>query len=243
MIPKTALAGVDAVINLMGENISTKRWTAQQKDKIFQSRVKGTANLVRSIQQYGQQVQSVISTSAIGIYPVNDNNELDEDSPKADSGFLPHVCNAWEKALSPLSPLRTVIIRTGIVLGKKGGALKRLLPIFKMAGGGPIGRGKHFMSWIHVKDLAHLYTTAIENDMFSGIYNGVSPRYVTNQEFTKALSQSLGMPAVFPVPPFMLKILFGEMSTIMLNSQKIVSKRIRPNSLFFPISHYPTGTG
>ena len=126
MIPKTALSGVQAVINLMGENISSKRWSAKQKEKIFQSRVQGTANLVKSIQHYGQQVQSVISTSAIGIYPANDHHELDEDSPKSNSGFLAHVCNAWEEALTPLSPLRTVIIRVGIVLGNKGGGLKKI---------------------------------------------------------------------------------------------------------------------
>ena len=105
MIPKTALADIQAVINLMGENISKKRWSTKQKEKIFQSRIQGTANLVKSIQHYGQKVESVISTSAIGIYPTHDHHELDEFSPKADSGFLTHICNAWEEVLNSSFPL------------------------------------------------------------------------------------------------------------------------------------------
>ena len=236
LVPANALVDVDVVVNLMGENISTKRWSAKQREKIFQSRVQGTENLVQSIQQYGHKVKSVISTSAIGIYPVNSNDELAEDAVPASSGFLAQLCNAWEQALAPLSHLRVVIIRVGVVLGDKGGMLGKLLPIFKMGGGGRIGRGEHFMSWIHIRDLVHLYTAAVENTTFRGIYNGVSPRYVTNKQFTQALSRSLGMPAYFPVPPWMLKILFGEMSTIMLDSQKIISRRFQqiPRPLQFP---------
>ena len=235
-VPPEALQGVEAVVNLLGENIAAKRWTRAQKKKILQSRVKGTENLVQSIRQSGPKVRVVVTTSAIGIYPVGRGDELDESTPLAEGEFLPAVCKSWEEALGPLQSLRRVVIRVGVVLGVGGGVLGKLLPLFRLGLGGAIGRGERFMSWIHVKDLADLYAMAIEDESFSGVYNGVAS-YVSNGKFTQALGKTLLRPAVLPVPPLALKMLLGEMSCLMLDSQKVVSARLL-NSPFvwqFPV--------
>ena len=246
LVPEQAWDGVEGVIHLMGENIAAGRWTKKRKEKIFQSRVQVSKNLVASLKKHGASVRSVVSASAIGIYPVNSESELTEESALATDGFLAEVCRNWEESFDPLRndespPRRVVLLRTGIVFGKSGGALGKLLPLFKLGLGGPIGKGLHSMSWIHVKDLAALYATAIEEDSFSGVYNAVAPQYVTNREFTKALSKALGRPAFFPVPPLMLKALFGEMSCVMLDSQKIVSKKSPQTPFSFQFPQPPRG--
>ena len=224
-VPPEALQGVEAVVNLLGENIAAKRWTSAQKKKILQSRVKGTENLVQSIRQNGPNVRVVVTTSAIGIYPVGRDDELDESTPLAGGEFLPAVCKRWEEALEPLGSLRRAVIRVGVVLGAGGGVLGKLLPLFRLGLGGAIGRGERFMSWIHVKDLADLYAMAIEDESFSGVYNGVAS-YVSNGKFVQALGKTLFRPALLPVPPLALKMLLGEMSCLMLDSQKVVSARL-----------------
>jgi hypothetical protein len=153
-------------------------------------------------------------------------DELDESSNHG-KGFLSKVCEDWEKeALKITKTKRTLITRVGVVFGNTGGALEKLLPVFKLGGGGPIGNGKQVMSWIHVKDLVNIYIKAIENDQYSGVVNAVSPEVTTNKEFTKALAQAVGRLALFPVPPMMLKIIFGEMSSIILDSQNIKAKAL-----------------
>ena len=172
---------VDVVINLMGENISNRRWSTAQKKKIFNSRVLGTNNLVEAINTYlSSPLDLFISTSAVGIYEANTPEILNEDGISG-KGFLANVCQEWEaSALNIKQSKRTLITRVGVVFGNNGGALQKLLPIFKLGGGGPIGNGKQTMSWIHVKDLVNIYIKAIEDERYKGIVNAVSPKPVSN---------------------------------------------------------------
>lgn len=225
-IPKEAFNGVQAAINLVGENISNKRWSEKQKEKIKNSRTKATQALVDGLNQHAPECKVLVSASAVGIYPINREQSLDEESPNG-KGFLPEVCKAWEDETKSIrDDIRVVITRIGVVLGKEGGAVSKLYPIFKLGGGGPVGSGKQMMSWIHVDDLVSLIEKSLENQEFKGVYNAVSPKVVSNKEFSKSLAKALSRPCLFPVPPFMLKLLMGEMSTIVLDSQNISSQKL-----------------
>ncbi len=232
--PSGALEGIDGIINLMGENISNKRWSDSQKKKIYDSRVLATKKLVEACETtLSEPLDFFISGSAIGIYPANTDETLVETSPTA-SGFLPDVCKDWEaEALKITKTKRTVICRTGVVLGPESGALSKLLPLFKLGAGGPIGSGKMVMSWIHVEDLVKALITFSEGEKFQGIYNLVAPNPVPNKEFTKALAKAVHRPAIFPAPPFMLKLVFGEMSSIILDSQTIIPQKLNEEGFQF----------
>ena len=225
--PLESIHGINGVINLMGENIAAKRWSKEQKSKLHTSRVESTMNLTSLINQnLSSPLEFFISSSAIGIYPVNLNKSLDEDT-KIGNNFLANLCKDWEAAAHTLKKVnRVVIIRTGVVLEKHGGALAKMLPPFKLGLGGPIGDGNQFMSWIHLDDLVNLYCAAANNKEMSGEYNGCAPHPIDNFQFTKALGHALHRPTLIPVPAIGLKIAFGEMSTVILDSQKVVSKRL-----------------
>lgn len=220
--PQKAVDHAEVIINLMGENISAKRWSDKQKEKIYNSRVIGTENLVKSINQRSENLKAFISTSAVGIYPKNTSSELTEDSSIADD-FLATVCKDWESSASKCEKTERLFIpRVGVVFGEEDGALAKLLPIFKIGGGGPIGSGKGIMSWIHVDDLVDIYYQASFDSKYKGVANAVSPNPVSNKDFTKCLGTAVGMPAFFPVPPFMLQLIFGEMASIILDSQTVI---------------------
>ena len=225
--PKEAFIGINGVINLMGENIAAKRWSEEQKAKLIQSRVDATKNLVNQIESsLSNQLDFFISSSAIGFYPSNSPNTIDEASSNGE-GFLAKLCSDWENASAGLTKAkRRVIIRTGVVLESYDGALKKMLPPFKLGAGGPIGNGQQIMSWIHLNDLVKIFIQATEDQKMQGIYNGVSPYPVSNLEFTKALGKALHRPAIIPVPQVALKIAFGEMSSVILDSQKVVPKKL-----------------
>jgi uncharacterized protein (TIGR01777 family) len=223
LIPEMALKGVEGVIHLLGENVAAGRWTQNQKEKILNSRVKSTQNLIESIKKFGSQVKVISSASAVGIYPRNKPEDLMTEEYAVGEGFLADVCKQWEAALGPQDQsIRKNILRIGVVLGAEEGALKKLLPIFKLGGGGIVGNGKQWMSWIHVRDLARAFVFTLENPSTQGVYNAVAPNPVRNSEFTKALADSLGKPAIFPVPAIALKAAMGEMSSIVLDSLKVV---------------------
>lgn len=226
-VPKEAYQGVEAIINLMGENISDKRWSDSQKKKLQDSRIKATKKLVEGVEAHcSNPLKVFVSASAVGYYPVNSGKELDESSAKG-TGFLSDLCQDWESATDGLTKTeRKIIMRTGVILGPESGALNKLLPIFKLGGGGPIGNGKMMMSWISVHDMVKAICTFINDSKFKGTYNMVAPGAVSNKVFTKALGKAVGMPAIFPVPPFALKVMFGEMSSIILDSQHIKPTRL-----------------
>ncbi len=229
-----SLVGIDGVIHLAGENIGDKRWSKKQKEKIYNSRILSTRHLMQGLSHLSPKLKVIVSTSAIGIYGDRKSEFLAESSTIG-GGFLASVCEHWEREVLKKADVveRAVIIRKGVVLGKDGGALKKLLPIFKTGLGGPIGCGSQWMSWIHEADLVELYLFALKNANAKGIYNGVSPYPATNADFSKKLGKTLCRPAIFVVPPPALKLLMGEMSAIVLDSQKVVSERLQMDGFTF----------
>jgi uncharacterized protein (TIGR01777 family) len=236
--PQEAFEGVDAVINLMGENIAAKRWTEDQKKKIYNSRIDGTSRLVEAISKMTKKPSVFVSTSAVGIYGNRGGEEITEESSIA-SDFLAHVCKDWEAAANKAKAygMRVSIVRTGVVLGRGGGALGKMLLPFKLGAGGPLGFGRQYMSWIHIDDLAALYVECLKNPEAQGIFNGTSPYPATNKEFTKALGIAVKRPAFMPVPTFAIKMMFGEMSTILLDGQKVLPARSKELKFRY---RYPT---
>jgi uncharacterized protein (TIGR01777 family) len=224
--PIEAFLNIDGIVNLMGENIGNNRWSENQKIRLKNSRIDSTKALVSRVLEKVPQLSFFVSASAIGIYPVNLSETLNENSIKG-TGFLSSLCQDWEKATDGL-PLNTrkIIFRTSVVLDSSGGALAKMLPPFKLGVGGIIGNGNQMMSWIHIDDLVSLYLLAIRNLQINGIYNACSPNPVSNKEFTNALGSALHRPTLIPVPTTALKVLFGEMSSIILDSQAVISTKI-----------------
>lgn len=236
--PVEAFDGVDAVINLMGENIAEKKWTEVEKKKIYDSRILGTRNLIETIKSLSKKPKVFVSASAVGIYGNRGNEEITEDATYG-SDFLANLCKDWEleATKAKYEGLRTVLLRTGVVIGKNGGALKKMLLPFKMGAGGPLGSGKQYMSWIHVDDLANMYVEAVKNSTLEGPCNGTAPNPATNKDFSKQLGKTLHRPAFAPVPGFALKMAFGEMSKVLLEGQKVLPKKFRERKFRF---RYPT---
>lgn len=220
--PAEPFDNVDVVIHLAGEPIA-QRWAEEAKRKIRESRTLGTRHLIEGLGSLRKRPTTLISGSAIGYYGDRGDEVLAESSqPGGD--FLAGVCQEWEREAERAVPLglRVVKIRTGLVLGSDGGALKRMLLPFKLGIGGVVGSGQQWMSWIHLDDLVNLIIFAVENPEVSGPINGVASNAVTNAEFTKALAKTLHRPAILPVPVFALKLLFGEMSEVLLGGQHVV---------------------
>jgi len=218
--PAESLREADAIIHLAGEPVA-QRWTAAAKQRILDSRVVGTRNLVEALAALPRRPEALICASAIGYYGSRGDEILTESSAPG-SGFLPEVCVAWEREAQAAEAfgMRVVRVRTGIVLDSNGGALVRMLPPFRMGLGGRLGSGRQWMSWIHLEDLAALFQFAVESQV-RGPLNAVAPNAVTNSEFTRELARALRRPAVFPVPGFALRLLFGEMADVLLASQRV----------------------
>lgn len=234
LIAKEHLEGVEAVFNLAGESIASGKWTKERKQEIYDSRVESTTLLFKSFQEAQIKPKVFVSTSAIGIYGDRGVEELSEDSSLSQD-FLAQVCKDWEAAVSDyaFAVERTVILRVGIVLGKNGGALAKMLPPFKMFVGGPIGCGHQYMSWIHIDDLVGLYLRAMSDEQMQGVFNAVSPGAVTNKEFSKTLGKVLKRPALLCAPSVAIEKAFGEMSQILLDSQKVTPKRAKEANFSF----------
>jgi uncharacterized protein (TIGR01777 family) len=224
MPPEAALLDANGVIHLAGEPVA-QRWTEDAKRRIRDSRVEGTRNLVAALGKLERRPEVLVCASAVGYYGSRSNEVLDESAPPA-HGFLADLCAAWELEAQQAEALgvRVVRLRTGLVLDARGGALQRMLPPFRIGAGGRLADGKHWMSWIHAEDLAALYRFALENGTAHGAFNAVAPNPVTNEAFTRSLAAAVHRPAVFPMPAAALKLIFGEMSEILLDSQRVVPK-------------------
>lgn len=214
--------GVDCVIHLAGEPVA-QRWDENAKRRIRDSRIDGTRHLVASIARLEKPPAALICASATGYYGNRGDAVLTETSP-AGTGFLAETCVAWEREAEWAAEigLRVVRVRFGIVLGREGGALKQMLPPFRMGVGGVLGTGKQWMSWIHADDLVEMLIYAAENEFVGGTLNGVAPNPVTNADFTRAMSIALRRPAIFPVPEFGLRMIYGEMADVLLSSQRVI---------------------
>ncbi|MBS2006359.1 MAG: TIGR01777 family oxidoreductase [Cyanobacteria bacterium SZAS TMP-1] len=214
------LSNFDAVINLAGENIAAKRWTEDQKRLIRESRTKTTGFLARALSQTQGKPAVFINASAIGYYGDRGSAVVDEDSTPG-TGFLPAVCKDWEDAAraanSDNAPgPRLVLARIGIVISKEGGALNKMLLPFQMGGGGILGSGRQYMSWISIEDIVRAFEFIINDTNIKGPVNLVSPNAVTNAQFTKTLGEVLHRPTILPAPSFALKIILGDMAQEML---------------------------
>ena len=218
--PVESLREADVIIHLAGEPLA-QRWTAAAKQRIRDSRVMGTRNLVEALAALPRRPEALICASAIGYYGSRGDEILTESSAPG-SGFLPELCVAWEREAQAAEALgmRVVRVRTGLVLDARGGALPRMLPPFRMGVGGRLGSGRQWMSWIHLEDLAALFHLAVESHV-QGPLNGVAPHAVTNSDFTRELARVLRRPAVFPIPGFALRLLLGEMADVLLASQRV----------------------
>ena len=213
-----ALRGVDAIIHLAGAGVGDKRWNKKYKAEILNSRLMGTTTIAHAVTELSPQV--FISASAIGWYGESGNRAVVE-SDKCGDDFLAAVCREWEAAADLATNTRTVKIRTGLVLDPTGGALGKMLPLFRFGLGGKLGNGKQWWSWITLHDLIRAISFLLENNV-SGPVNLTAPNPVTNQEFTSALARALHRPALFPAPAIGLKVALGGFSSEILGSKKVV---------------------
>lgn len=219
---------VDYIVHLAGAGVGDKRWTKARKKEIMNSRRDSSWLLFEMLAQTPNHVKAVISASAIGYYGANRTDEMHEDD-KPGKDFLAKVVVNWENEIAKVETLdiRTVKLRTGVVLSEKGGALEKMaIPVQNFIGA-PLGSGKQMMPWIHICDLARMYLFAIQNEKIAGAYNAVGPKSVTNAELTSVLAKVLHRPLILPnVPGFVLKIVLGEMATIALDGTEVSNEKI-----------------
>ncbi len=225
-LPK--LEGLDAAIHLAGENVSGLRWTDEKKKAIRDSRVFGTRTMIEAFARLEKKPKVFIAGSAIGFYGDRDDAEMTETSAVGDT-FLAKVCKEWEAESRRAEDMgiRTVLLRTGIVLSKDGGALATMLTPFKLGVGGVVGSGKQWMSWVSLDDVIAIINFALENESLRGAVNVTSPNPVTNEEFTKTLGSVLYRPTFLPLPEFAVNLVFGEMGDALL----LASTRVKPKRL------------
>jgi len=211
--------GLDAVLHLAGESV-LGLWTNKKRARIMDSRVLGTRSIIEGFARAPQPPRVLVSGSAIGYYGDTGDREVDESSPPG-SGFLADVCRAWESEALKVTNARAVLLRTGFVLGRHGGAMKLILPVFRAGMGGRLGSGKQWMSCIHVDDVAGMALWAVENETIRGPLDVVMPQSVTNARFTREVARAVHRPAIFPVPAFFLRLVLGRMSSMLLGSSRV----------------------
>ncbi|HEV8131545.1 MAG TPA: TIGR01777 family oxidoreductase [Acidobacteriota bacterium] len=229
------LEGIDGLVNLAGENIASGRWTRSRKKEIYRSRVESTRLLVDRVGRLQKKPSVFVNASAIGYYGGRSDEILDEKSSPGE-GFLTDVCLAWESEARRARDkgMRAVFTRFGVILSAKGGALAKMLPIFRLGAGGRLGSGKQWMSWIAISDAVGAIIYTLENSELQGPVNVVSPNPVQNETFTKTLGRVLGRPAIFPAPAFALKLALGQMAQeLLLASQRVVPRELERTSFQF----------
>ena len=229
----------DVVINLAGEPIVNKKWTDKQKHKIEHSRWSITENIVTLINAGENPPKLLISGSAIGFYGRQEDNIIDEKFSSAHDEFSHRLCERWEFLAKEAESdkTRVCILRTGVVITKRGGALQKMLLPFKLGLGGPIGDGSQYMSWIHLEDMLQGIAHLIANESCQGVYNFTAPNPVTNAEFSRELAASLSRPCVFKVPEFVLRLMMGEMADLVIYGQRVIPSRLEESGYKFI---YPT---
>ena len=219
--------GADAIVNLAGENIGVGRWTTERKERIRQSRLNAGRAVVETVTRVTRKPRVVVQASAVGYYGPHGPEQIPEETP-AGQDFLAQVCREWEASTVPVEAMgvRRAVIRTGVALSKRGGALPRMMLPFRFFVGGRLGNGRQWVPWIHMRDEVRAIRFLIENESSSGAFNLTAPHPVTNAEFAHTLGRELGRPSFMPAPAFALRTLFGEMATILLDGQRAVSQRL-----------------
>ena len=237
-IDAPALEGVDAVVHLAGEGIGERRWSADQKRRILDSRAKGTAVVAAAVASRERKPKVLVSASAIGYYGSRGDEVLTEDSAPGDD-FLANVCKTWERETHPAldAGVRVVNLRTGIVLARHGGALQRMLLPFRLGLGGKQGSGRQWMSWIALADHVQAMRAAIEDERLTGPVDLTAPNPVTNADFATALGRVLKRPTVLPTPMFALKLRYGDelVDSLLLASQRVLPSRLE--AVNFPFEY------
>ncbi|GAV73363.1 Epimerase domain-containing protein/DUF1731 domain-containing protein [Cephalotus follicularis] len=235
---KDCIQGSNAVVNLAGMPIST-RWSPEIKKEIKQSRIRVTSKVVDLINDspVGARPTVLISATAVGYYGSSETQVFDERSPSGND-YLAEVCREWEgTAFKVNNDVRLVLIRIGVVLGKDGGALAKMIPLFMVFAGGPVGSGKQWFSWIHLDDLVSLIYEALRNPSYQGVINGTAPNPVRFVELCNQLGNALGRPSWLPVPDFALKAVLGEGAAVVLEGQRVVPARAKSLGFPFKYSH------
>jgi uncharacterized protein len=229
IIEPEAISGADYIIHLAGAGIGDKRWTGKRRELIVDSRVKTGELIFNKVLESGKNLKAFISASGIGYYGTITSEKIFNEADPPSNDFLGEVCRKWEEMADRFngSGIRTVKLRTGVVLADKGGALGRMTNTVKMGIGSTLGSGKQYIPWIHIDDLCNLYLKAVEDPFMIGAWNAVAPEHTTNKEFMRILAEVLEKPFFFPaVPSFVLKILFGKMSDIILTGSRISAGKI-----------------
>ncbi|OBP14597.1 TIGR01777 family protein [Rheinheimera sp. SA_1] len=231
---------LDMVVNLAGEPIANSRWTSTQKDRICQSRWQLTEQLVALIQQATTPPHTLINASAVGFYGRQSGDAIDENYQSYYPEFSHDICARWENLANRArsEQTRVCILRIGIVLAANGGALKKMLPPFKLGLGGVIGNGEQYMSWIHLDDLIAIFEFLLQHPALHGVFNATAPMAVSNKQWTKILAERLGKPALLPMPAFAVKLLFGEMSDLLLFGQNVYPQRLLDHGFTFKFSQF-----
>jgi uncharacterized protein (TIGR01777 family) len=238
-VDQEAINTCDHMIHLAGVNIGEKRWTRHQKEEILNSRIKSANLIFNNLNIQNTRLKTFISASATGYYGSATSGKIHVETDQPEDSFLGEICRLWEQSADQFKnpALRVVKIRTGIVLSKNGGALSRFKIPAKLGLGSALGRGKQYLPWIHMDDLCNIYLKAIEDKNMAGSYNAVAPEHVTNAEFAKKIAQLINKPFWFPnIPSILIKLVFGEMSVMLLNGNRVSSKKIEATGyqFFFP---------
>jgi uncharacterized protein (TIGR01777 family) len=239
-VDEMALRNSDFIIHLAGANIAGHRWTPERKKLIIDSRVKSTAFLQQKLKELNLGPKAFITASAVGYYGAVTSKKTFKESDQPENDFLGTVCQLWEKAAANVfdSRIRTVQIRTGVVLTPKEGAMDKMVMPIKMGVGSALGTGRQFMPWIHIDDLCNIYIKALEDVSMNGAFNATSPEHLTNKAFNKSLAKALGKKMWMPnVPSFVLKIMFGEMAEMLLYGSKVSSQKLLDRGFKF---EFPT---
>jgi uncharacterized protein (TIGR01777 family) len=228
-IEDEAIDKADYIIHLAGADIGSKRWTMKRKQLIFDSRIKTGEMILSKIKKHKKTLKAFISASAIGYYGSITSDRVFIETDMSADDFLGQTCSQWEKMTDGFIELgiRTVKIRTGVVLTKHGGALSKMMVPIKMGIGSAIGNGKQYIPWIHIEDLCGIYVKAIEDTQMTGAYNACAPEHITNKEFTQTLAGTLKKTLWFPnIPAIVMLLLFGKMSAILLKGSRVSSDKI-----------------
>lgn len=228
------LEGIDAVVNLAGESIGAGRWTAARKKAILESRARTSRAVADGLLSAGRKDRVLVQASAVGFYGPREDEEVAEDG-SAGSDFLAQVCQAWEAASESVDAagLRRVVVRTGVVLSTEGGALPKMLLPFRFFAGGQLGSGIQFVPWIHIADEAAAIRFLLEDEQARGPYNLVAPGAVTNRQLGQTIGKILRRPSMLPTPAIALRAMLGEMSTLLLDGQRAVPKRLQESGYEF----------
>ncbi|MDH4569398.1 TIGR01777 family protein [Pseudomonas sp. BN414] len=236
---------LDAIVNLAGEPIADRPWSNKRKAQLWGSRITLTEQMLEWLEKRGQMPQVLLNGSAVGWYGDGGERELTEDSPPVTDDFASQLCVAWEETAQRAEAfgIRVVLVRTGLVLARDGGFLKRLVPPFRLGLGGPLGNGRQWMPWVHLDDQIALMDFLLKRSDARGPYNACSPQSVRNRDFAQSLGRALGRPAFMPAPAFVLRLVLGELAGLLLGGQRAVPARLRAAGFTFAFTDLDMALG